>query len=90
VLAALGKGARTRAELARVTGLAPDLVDTALAHLVRAGRLDAEPLGSGCPTAGCGDCASGTAAGSAGCGAASPATARGPVAISLRLAPPPP
>ncbi len=84
VLEALEAGVCTRSELAARTGLDPELVDTAVDHLVRSGRLLAEPLGSGCPSEGCGECGSGTASGQAGCGAPSPATSRGPVALVLR------
>ncbi len=84
VVAALEAGAHSRAALADATGLDPEVVDTALDHLVRLGHVAMEPLGSGCPTSGCGACPSGTAGGEAGCGASGPATSRGPVAVRLQ------
>ncbi len=83
VLDALGQGRHTRADLARATGLSPDVVDAALEHLVRIGRVRAEHLGGGCPSSGCGGCASGRADASAGCGAPGPASSRGPIALTL-------
>lgn len=84
VTAALEHGAGTRVGLAAQTGLDPELVDTAIDHLIRLGRIELEQIGGGCPTDGCGSCPSGRADGSAGCGAAGPASARGPVALTLR------
>ena len=84
VAAALERGADTRAGLAAHTGLDPELVDTAIDHLVRLGRLELEQLSGGCPTSGCGTCPSGRADGSAGCGAAGPSSSQGPIALTLR------
>ena len=84
VAAALEHGADTRAGLAEHTGLDPELVDTAIDHLLRLGRLELEQLSGGCPTTGCGSCPSGRADGSAGCGAAGPSSSQGPVALTLR------
>ncbi len=83
VLAALELGRHTRADLARATGLSPDVVDAALEHLVRIGRVRAEHLGAACPSSGCGGCVSGRADASAGCGAPGPASSRGPIALTL-------
>jgi hypothetical protein len=59
VLAAIEDGVSTRPEIARRTGLDPVLVDGAVEYLVRA-RLVVVPMtGSGCPSGGCGDCATG-------------------------------
>ncbi|MCB0880983.1 MAG: hypothetical protein KDC33_02045 [Thermoleophilia bacterium] len=84
VAAALEAGVSTRAEIAAASGLDPEVVDTALDHLVRMGRVSMDPLAGGCPAAGCGSCGSGRADGDAGCGAEGPATSRGPVALRLR------
>jgi len=85
VLGAFTAGARSRAELARNTGLRPDVVDAAIEHLVRMGRLEAKELAGGCPTGGCGSCASGVDD-APGCGASARSSARtGPVLVELRL-----
>ena len=84
---AIGDGVGTRAGIARATGLAPDIVDAALAHLERTGFLVSEQLSSGCPDGGCGACPSGKADGSAGCGASGMHTARGPVMLNLTRRP---
>lgn len=85
VLDAFAAGAHTRAELARATGLRPDVVDAALDHLVRMGRVQAKELSTGCPTGGCGSCASGNA-GAPGCGAPGPSPQRrGPALVQLTL-----
>jgi bacterioferritin-associated ferredoxin len=90
VLAALQGGARSLAEVAERTGLGRDVVDAAITHLVRLGRLEAEELAIGCPSAGCGGCASGTAEGTAGCRSSAPSTRRsGPVLVALRVSRPP-
>jgi hypothetical protein len=85
VLDAFRSGARSRADLGRVTGLRPDVVDAAVDHLVRIGRLEARQLATGCPGGGCGSCASGVD-GSPGCGSTGPsAQRRGPVLVQLTL-----
>jgi hypothetical protein len=85
VLSAFEDGASTLPDVARVTGLSRELVDAAVDHLVRMGRIDASELTIGCPDGGCGSCASGSA-GSAGCGAAGPsATRSGPVLVALTV-----
>ncbi len=91
VLDALHAGAATRVELERHTGLSPELVDAAIEHLVRSGRVRREQLGGGCPEAGCGGCPSARTgadgagqAGPAGCGSGARITSRGPVALTLR------
>lgn len=80
---AITDGAGSRAAVAERTGLARDVVDAALEHLQRMGRLTAEQLGSGCPDGGCGTCPSGTADGRAGCGAGALPGRRGPVVLTL-------
>lgn len=83
VLDAFSTGAASRHEVCTRTGLSRDVVDAAIEHLVRAGRLEARELTVGCPDGGCGSCASGH--GSApGCGASGPSSARtGPVLVTL-------
>jgi len=83
VLLALEAGVASRAALARHTGLDRDLVDAALAHLMRLGRVRAEALGSGCPSGGCGRCPSGRSDELPGCLAGGPAASRGPTAVTL-------
>lgn len=86
VLAALQGGATSLTEVASVTGLSRGVVDAAVDHLVRLGRIDAKELSMGCPASGCGGCASGTADGRAGCGAATPSPLRrGSVLVSLTV-----
>ncbi len=92
VLDAFSGGAPTLDDVARMTGLPRDVVDAAVEHLVRVGRLSAATLTVGCPSGGCGSCASGTS-GVPGCSATAPGPARsGPVlvALSLRRRPPHP
>ena len=84
---AIADGAGSRADIARTTALDASVVDAALEHLIRMGRIATEQLGSGCPDEGCGGCASGKSDGSAGCGAAGPANARGPVLLTLTRRP---
>jgi hypothetical protein len=69
VVDALAAGADTRAELTRRTGLSPDVVDGAVEHLMRTGRLRSAPLTSGCPSTGCGQCPSSRRDGAGGCAA---------------------
>jgi hypothetical protein len=69
VVDALTAGADTRAELSRRTGLSPDVVDGAVEHLMRTGRLRSAPLTSGCPPAGCGHCPSSRPENAGGCAA---------------------
>lgn len=86
VLAAFTEGHRTLDAIARSTGLSRDQVDTAIAHLTRMGRIEAKELTSGCPTGGCGSCASGTTEGTSGCGASGPSSLRrGTVLVQLSL-----
>ena len=83
VLLALEAGATSRAALARHTGLDGELVDAALTHLVRLGRVRAEALGSSCPSQGCGRCPSGRADGVPGCVLRGPAASASLVAVTL-------
>lgn len=57
VLDAFAGPARSVAEIQRATGLSDDLVEAAIDHLTRTGRLRAVPLASGCPADACGGCA---------------------------------
>lgn len=84
VLAAFDEGATSLADIARRTALSPDVVRAAVDHLVRTGRLEAKHMAQGCPSGGCGTCASGTSDGRAGCGSEGPSAARtGPVLVAL-------
>lgn len=86
VLDAFAAGVHSVDEVVRHTGLSRDVVDAAIAHLVRSGRLEAKQLSVGCPDGGCGSCASGLVDGSAGCGSAAPSERRsGPVLVTLGL-----
>jgi len=86
VLDAFGAGAASLGEVESVTGLSPDVVAASVDHLVRMGRLEAARLSMGCPTGGCGTCASGAADGTAGCGAPAPSSGRrGPALVALTL-----
>jgi hypothetical protein len=85
VLAAFEDGARSRSEVCTATGLRRDVVDAAVEHLLRLGRLDARELTTGCPTGGCGSCASGEGD-APGCGSPGPSARRsGPVLVSLSV-----
>lgn len=85
VLAAFTAGAGTLAEVARGTGLDRDVVEAAVEHLVRTGRLEAGTISAGCPAGGCGSCASGDGD-RPGCGSSGPSAARsGPVLVTLGL-----
>ncbi|HOB06407.1 MAG TPA: hypothetical protein PKM36_14200 [Propionibacteriaceae bacterium] len=75
VLKAMGEGAGSLDEVARTTGLTRDLVDAAVAQLVRLGRVDSRELSVGCPPQGCGGCA--VAAAGRSCGTATGSAARG-------------
>ncbi len=86
VLEAFEAGAHSLDEIAGRCGLSRDVVDGAVDQLVRMGRLESKELALGCPSAGCGSCASGSSDGTAGCGATTPSAARtGPVLVTLRL-----
>ncbi len=58
VLAEVSGGTSSVPELARRTGLAPDLVRTMLDHLIRTGRVTPWELPSTCAPTGCSDCSS--------------------------------
>ena len=84
-LSAFEGGASTLAEVTEITGLSRDSVDAAVAHLVRLGRLEARELAMGCPSRGCGGCAS-AVAGAPGCGASAPSASRsGSALVALTL-----
>lgn len=86
VLAAFESGATTLDDVAAHTGLSREMVSTAVDHLRRMGRIQARELSMGCPTGGCGTCASGRSDGSAGCGSAGPSSERrGPVLVQLSV-----
>lgn len=90
VLGAFSEGVHSLDEVAGRTGLSVDVVRACVDHLVRVGRLEAEQLAVGCPSGGCGSCASGTAGGTAGCGAAGPSDGRsGPVLVTISVRRPP-
>lgn len=86
VLTAFEDGAHSLDEVSRRCALPPDVVRASVDHLVRMGRLQTTELVTGCPSGGCGGCASGTVDGTAGCGNPGPSARRtGPVAVSISL-----
>lgn len=86
VLAAFDAGAHSLDEVATRCALPLDTVRACVDHLVRMGRLEAKELAIGCPTSGCGSCASGTDDGTAGCGSSAPSSRRsGPVLVALSV-----
>lgn len=86
ILDSFTSGARSLDEICRITGMPADIVRAGIDHLVRTGRLQAKSLTAGCPSGGCGSCASGTLDGAPGCGAATPSPARsGPVLVQLTM-----
>lgn len=86
VMDAFEQGASSKADIAERTGLAPDIVEASVEHLVRLGRLEANEMAMGCPSGGCGTCFAATADGLPGCGAPGPsATREGPVLVALTL-----
>lgn len=90
VLAAFTAGAASLTEVEGRTGLSHDVVNAAVDHLVRAGRLEATSLSAGCPSGGCGGCAFAASDGSAGCATGAPTPGRrgpGLVALSVRRRP---
>jgi hypothetical protein len=56
VLEAFASGVTVRADVCRITGLPRDVVDAAIGHLVRVGRITAKPLSMGCSESACGGC----------------------------------
>lgn len=86
ILAAFEDGAGSLSEIQLRTALSPDVVRAGVDHLVRMGRIEAKQMANGCPSGGCGSCASGTHDGAAGCGSDGPGQARtGPVLVALSL-----
>jgi hypothetical protein len=86
VLAAFEAGARSLDDVATRSGLPLDTVRASVDHLVRLDRLEAKELAIGCPTGGCGSCASGTDTGTAGCGSSAPSSRRsGPVLVTISV-----
>lgn len=86
VLSAVASGVGTTAEISERTGLGRDTVSAAIDHLVRTERLTAGELALGCPSGGCGTCAS-AVEGAPGCGASAPSptrTGRALVTLTLR------
>ena len=77
----MAEGATSRADVAVRTGLARDVADAAIDHLVRMGRLDVHALGTTCPGGACGSCASGND-GAPGCETGTPS---GPVLLQISL-----
>ncbi len=78
VLAAVESGATTRAAIVTRTGLDPDVVDGAVDHLLRLGRVAGLGLTTSCPDGGCHGCGSVTGSG------CSPRDARGPQPVTVR------
>ncbi|MGV1028795.1 MAG: FeoC-like transcriptional regulator [Dermatophilaceae bacterium] len=85
---ALQAGASSRTALGEQTGLDHELIDSALAHLIRMGRLRAEALGGGCPSQGCVSCPASRSDGLPTCLTGQPTTAHSLVAIRLGSRPP--
>lgn len=86
VLTAFEGGATTLDEIAATSGVPIEIVRASVEHLVRTGRLVAKELTIGCPSGGCGNCASGTLDGRPGCGVEAPSTTRsGPALVTLQL-----
>lgn len=85
VLSAVESGANTVGEIATRTGLRPDVVDAAVEHLRRLGRIGSVSLTSGCPDGGCTGCGSPTGSGCHTVGAAG--HPQGPVPVTLSSAP---
>lgn len=67
VLAAIEGGAGSLGEIERATGLARDVVEASVDHLVRLGRLEPRRVAFGCPLGSCADCHGATAT-DAACG----------------------
>ena len=74
---AVESGATTRGAIAARTGLDPDVVDGAVDHLLRLGRIATPTLRTSCPEGGCAGCGSVTGSG------CSPQAASGPVAVTV-------
>ena len=86
VLAAFDAGAHSLDEVAGRCDLPLDTVRACVDHLVRMGRLEAKQLAVGCPSGGCGSCASGADDGTAGCGSSAASGRRsGPVLVAISL-----
>lgn len=78
-LAQVASGTPTVAEMARNTGIEEGLLRSALAHLVRTGRIEAHELPTGCPPQACGGCAVASSCGGS-------ATASGRRLVTLTIA----
>lgn len=63
VVAAIKDGARSRADIRRVTGLTDSTVDAVVHHLERTGHLTLEELGSSCAGGNCNSCIAAAASG---------------------------
>ena len=86
VLAAFDAGAHSLDEVAGRCDLPLDTVRACVDHLVRMGRLESTQLAVGCPTGGCGSCASGAGDSTAGCGSSAPSGRRsGPVLVAISV-----
>lgn len=77
-MGAVESGATTRDAIAARTGLDPDVVDGAVDHLLRLGRISTPTLRTACPEGGCAGCGSVTGSGCA------PQAASGPAAATVR------
>lgn len=85
VLESIEAGTSSVADVAARTGLQPDVVRGAVDNLVRLGRLSAEAMAFGCPSGGCGSCAS-ARGGTPACGLSRASAQRqGPVLVTLRV-----
>ncbi|WP_353356686.1 hypothetical protein [Intrasporangium sp. DVR] len=84
VLGAIRSGSGSVAAVEHATGLPRDVVEAAVDHLARVGRLTSESLSFGCPASGCGGCLL-AARGDRPCAVSGPSEQkRGVVLMSLR------
>ena len=91
IIEAFGQGVTTVDDLARQTGMPLEIARASVEHLVRMGRIEARELALGCPSSGCGGCASALGDGTPGCGLPEPmlphakraGSARGLVTLKL-------
>jgi hypothetical protein len=86
VLDELTAGAPTLDEVARRTGLGRDVVEAAVDHLVRLGRVSSSTLSTGCADVGCGGCGASSSCPSVGMPAPG---GRRPVLVALSVRRPP-
>lgn len=84
VVDAIASGARSRADIRRVTGLSDSTVDAVIFHLERTGHLTLEELGSSCAGGNCNSC---IAAAASGMTCADRPKSQGPVVLVLQKRP---